>query len=141
MYFLRTNIRTLDEKTTWDYYNLIREIECTNRQLKTDLNLRPIYHRTDSRADAHLFFGLLAYWVGNSIRGQLKRTGESCYWTEIVRRMSAQKLVTTTAFNALGEKVELRQCSETTRAAADIYDKLHYRHYPFRKMKICTTQT
>ena len=77
----------------------------------------------------------------NSIRVQLKRTGESCYWTEIVRRMSAQKLVTTTAFNALGEKVELRQCSETTRAAADIYDKLHYRHYPFRKMKICTTQT
>ena len=30
VYFLRTNIRTFDEKTTWDYYNLIREIECTN---------------------------------------------------------------------------------------------------------------
>lgn len=44
VYFLRTNVMTLDEKTTWDYYNLIREIECTNRQLKTDLNLRPIYH-------------------------------------------------------------------------------------------------
>ena len=37
LYFLRTNIKTLDEKTTWDYYNLIREIESTNRQLKTDL--------------------------------------------------------------------------------------------------------
>lgn len=37
VYFLRTNVRTFDEKTTWDYYNLIREIECTNRQLKTDL--------------------------------------------------------------------------------------------------------
>lgn len=141
VYFLRTNIRTLDEKTTWDYYNLIREIECTNRQLKTDLNLRPIYHRTDSRADAHLFFGLLAYWVVNSIRVQLKRQGEKCYWTEIVRRMSTQKLVTTEAHNALGERVELRQCSEPTRSAAAIYDKLLYRHYPFRKIKICTTQT
>ena len=29
-YFLRTNVQTLDEKTTWEYYNLIREIECTN---------------------------------------------------------------------------------------------------------------
>ena len=141
VYFLRTNIRTLDEKTTWDYYNLIREIECTNRQLKTDLNLRPIYHRTDDRADAHLFFGLLAYWVVNSVRVQLKRKGESCYWTEIVRRMSTQKLVTTTAFNALGEKVELRQCSEPTAEAASIYDKLGYRRHPFRKTKICTTQT
>ena len=29
-YSLRTNVRTLDEKTAWDYYNLIREIECSN---------------------------------------------------------------------------------------------------------------
>ena len=29
-YFLRTNREKLDETTTWDYYNLIREIECTN---------------------------------------------------------------------------------------------------------------
>ena len=32
-YFLRTNVETLDERTTWEYYNLTREIECTNRQL------------------------------------------------------------------------------------------------------------
>ena len=141
VYFLRTNVSTFDEKTTWDYYNLIREIECTNRQLKTDLNLRPIYHRTDERADAHLFFGLLSYWVVNTVRLQLKRQGENCYWTEIVRRMSTQKLVTTEALNSLGEKVEMRICSNPTEAAAAIYDKLNYRHYPFRKMKICTTQT
>ena len=58
-YFLRTNVRTLDEKTTWAYYNLIREIECTNRQLRNDLNLRPIYHQKDESSDTHLFFGLL----------------------------------------------------------------------------------
>lgn len=40
-YFLRTNVPTLDEKSTWEYYNLIREIETSNRQLKTDLNLLP----------------------------------------------------------------------------------------------------
>nr|WP_291529881.1 hypothetical protein [Bacteroides sp. UBA939] len=76
MYFLRTNIRRLDKRTTWEYYNLIREIECTNRQLKSDLNLRPIYHRKDERADAHIFFGLLAYWIVNTIRHQLKQKGE-----------------------------------------------------------------
>lgn len=55
-YFLRTNVPTLDEKSTWEYYNLIREIETSNRQLKTDLNLRPIYHQKDESADAYLFF-------------------------------------------------------------------------------------
>ena len=105
VYFLRTNVRTLDERTTWDYYNLIREIECTNRQLKTDLHLRPLFHQTDQRSDAHLFFGLLAYWVVNTIRCGLKAQGENCYWREIVRRMSTQKLVTTEGVNPLGEKV------------------------------------
>lgn len=140
VYFLRTNVRTFDEKTTWDYYNLIREIECTNRQLKTDLNLRPIYHQRDDRSDAHLFLGMLAYWVVNTIRHQLKGKGENAYWTEIVRRMSTQKLVTTTAFNALGEKVELRQCSEPSKQAREIYRKLGYKEAPFRKMKICRSQ-
>lgn len=46
---------------------LFRKIECTNRQLKNDLNLRPIYYQKDESSDAHLLFGLLAYWVVNTI--------------------------------------------------------------------------
>ena len=136
IYFLRTNVATLDEKTTWDYYNLTREIECTNRQLKTDLNLRPIYHRKDDRSDAHLFLGLLSYWIVNTIRYRLKQSGVTHYWTEIVRMMSTQKAVTTEGTNALGEKVHMRLCSEPTKAAEEIYDKLKYKKMPFRKTKI-----
>ncbi len=140
VYFLRTNVRTFGEQTTWDYYNLIREIECTNRQLKTDLNLRPIYHQKDARSDAHLFFGLLSYWIVNTIRFQLKQSGENAYWTEIVRRMSTQKLVTTEAVNALGEKVELRQCSRPIKQAEKIYSLLDMKQAPFKKIKICRSQ-
>lgn len=140
IYYLRTNVPALDERTCWEYYNLIRDIECTNRQLKTDLSLRPVYHKTDERSDAHLFFGLLAYWIVNTIRHQLKLKGETCYWTEIVRRMSTQKLVTTEAYNALGQKVEIRQCTEPTMAAKAIYKALAYRDRPFKQRKICSTQ-
>lgn len=140
IYFLRTNVKNIDEKTTWNYYNLIREIECTNRQLKTDLNLRPIYHQKDSASDAHLFLGLLSYWVVNTIRYRLKTKGETCFWTEIVRRMSTQKAVTTEGTNALGEKVQMRLCSEPTKVAEDIYDKLGYKKMPFRKIRLCSTQ-
>ena len=136
IYFLRTNVERLDEKSTWDYYNLIREIECTNRQLKTDLNLRPIYHKKDDCSDAHLFLGLLSYWIVNAIRYKLKQTGENCFWTEIVRRMSTQKAITTEGVNALGEKVSLRLCSEPSKAAEDIYERLRYRKMPFRKIQI-----
>ena len=114
----------------------LREIECTNRQLKTDLNLRPIHHKKDDRSDAHLFLGLLSYWIVNTIRYRLKQAGENCYWTEIVRRMSTQKAVTTEATNALGEKVHMRMCSEPTEAANNIYELLKYKKMPFKKIKI-----
>lgn len=140
IYFLRTNIDNLSEKATWDYYNLIREIECTNRQLKTDLNLRPIYHRKDERSDAHLFFGLLAYWIVNTIRYKLKQTGEKSYWTKIVQHLSTQKAITTEAVNTFGEKVTIRLCSEPTKSAADIYQRLNYKPMPFRRKKLCSTQ-
>ena len=141
IYFLRTDKPEMDEKTTWSYYNIIREIESTNRQLKTDLNLRPIYHQKDETSDAHLYMGLLSYWIVNTIRYQLKEKGEKSYWTEIVRIMGTQKLVRSKASNALGEIVEMEICTQPTQAAAAIYDKLGFRHYPFRKMKICSAQT
>lgn len=139
-YFLRSNVRDLDEKTVWDYYNLIRDIECTNRQLKTDLNLRPIYHQTDARCEAHIFFGLLSYWIVNTIRQKLKLAGETCYWSEIVRRMSTQKLVTTKAINANGDEVELRISSKPKEEVKAIYDKLNMKYAPKRRWKICSTQ-
>ena len=161
IYFLRTNREKLDEQTTWDYYNLIREIECTNRQLKTDLSLRPIYHQKDGRSDAHLFMGLIAYWIVNTIRYRMKvvnlrreqeankdkkpdekrKRFPTPFWTEIVRRMSTQKAVTTEAVNAMGEKVTVRLCSTPKKEAAEIYEMLGYKKMPFwRKVKVCSTQ-
>jgi hypothetical protein len=53
---------------------------------------------------------------------------------------STQKAITTEAKNVLGEKFRLRQCSEPSKAAADIYERLNYKKMPFRKIKICSTQ-
>lgn len=135
-YFLRTNVATLDEKTTWDYYNLIREIETSNRQLKTDLELRPIYHQTDRNSDAHLFFGLLSYWIVNTIRHKLKQYGITHYWTEIKRILSTQKAITTEAVNALGETVRTRLCSDPTDTASELYRALGYDTKPFRRYEV-----
>ena len=55
---------------------------------------------------------------------------------EIVRRLSTQKAVTTEATNALGEKVQMRLCSEPNKSADDIYERLKYKKMPFGKIKI-----
>jgi len=38
--------------------------------------------------------------------------------------MSTQKVVASTAYNALGEKVEMRICSKPTEQAAEFYSML-----------------
>jgi transposase len=135
IYFLRTSIMELDEHTFWSIYNVIREIEYTFRVLKTDLDLRPIYHKTDEASMAHLNLGILAYWLVVTIRYQLKQKGINSDWREIVRKMSTQKCVTTSVVNIKQETISVRQCTEPTKEVKAIYDMLKYKHAPFTRKK------
>ncbi len=84
VYFLRTSLCQPDETLVWMIYNTIREIEYTFRVLKTDLDLRPVFHQNDNATIAHLNLGLLAYWVVNTICYQLKQQRITSSWREIV---------------------------------------------------------
>ena len=135
VYFLRTSLEHCSEKEVWDFYNTIREIEATFRTLKTDLDLRPIYHQKDESTMAHLHLGLLAYWVVNTIRHQLKNKGITSGWKEITRIMNTQKAVTTTAQNAHDQIIFIRKCSEPNQNVKNIYDALKFKYVPFTKKK------
>jgi hypothetical protein len=135
IYFLRTSLKGKDEQTLWTIYNAIREIENTFRVLKTDLDLRPIYHKTDDASMAHLHLGLLAYWIVSTIRYQLKLKGVHHSWSEIVRIMNTQKSVTTTVENKKNQTIQIRQCSEPTEQVEEIYRKLKYTSTPFPRKK------
>ena len=135
VYLLRTNLNEKDEHTQWTIYNTIREIEYTFRVLKTDLDLRPIFHKTDEASMAHLHLGLLAYWVVNTIRHQLKQKGINNEWRNIVRTMNTQKVVTTTMKNDRYEQIIIRQCSEPIEQARVIYKALNYKPAPFTRKK------
>ena len=135
VYFLRTSLEGNSEEMIWQFYNTIREIEATFRTLKTDLDLRPIYHKKDDSTMAHLHLGLLAYWVVNTVRHQLKKHGIHSGWREIVRKMNTQKTVTTLAQNVDDQVIMIRRCSEPNLQVQRLYDALKYRYAPFKKKK------
>jgi hypothetical protein len=135
VYFLRTTLESNSQELLWQCYNIIREIEATFRVLKTDLDLRPIYHQKDENTMAHLHLGLLAYWVVNTVRYQLKQNGINSGWSEIVRIMNTQKAVTTLAQNHVGEVIKIRRCSEPNPKVIQLYDALKYKYAPFKKKK------
>lgn len=135
VYFIRTNLKMENEKSIWTIYNTIREIESTFRCLKTDLDLRPIYHKNDNATLAHLHLGLLAYWLVNTVRHQLKSKKINHNWQEIVRITNTQKVVTTTGQNTFDEIIYVRRCTEPNEKVKTIYQALGYRNYPFVKRK------
>ncbi len=134
-YLLRTTLDQKDEEVQWTIYNTIREIEATFRVLKTDLDLRPVYHKTDAAAMAHLHLGLLAYWMVNTIRYQLKQKGINNEWQDVVRIMNTQKMVTTTMNNEYEQQIIIRQCNEPTDQITKIYTALQYKPKPFTRKK------
>ncbi len=134
-YLLRTNLDQNDEQAQWTIYNTIREIEAAFRVLKTDLDLRPIYHKTDKAAMAHLHLGLLAYWIVNTIRHQLKQKGINKEWRDIVRIMNTQKVVTTSMENDCNQQIIIRQCSQPTEDTKAIYTALKFKDKPFSRKK------
>ena len=135
VYFLRTNLNVSDEVIVWNIYNTIREIESTFRTLKTDLDLRPIYHKNDDATMAHLHLGILAYWLVNTVRHQLKSKNINSCWTEIVRIGNTQKMITTTGKNTYDHIVSTRKCSEPNNNLKEIFDTLKANYRPFRKRK------
>lgn len=135
VYFIRTDLDMAEEQTIWDIYNTIREIESSFRCLKTDLDLRPVYHKTDQATLAHLNLGILAYWIVNTMRYQFKAHKINLNWKEIVRIGNTQKMITTQGKNTFDKTIAVRKCSKPIEKLQAFYDILQIKHYPFRKKK------
>ncbi len=141
VYFLRTCIETNEENLVWTVYNCIRNVESSFKTLKTDLDLRPIFHKSDDATQAHLHLGLLAYWVVNTVRYKLQQKDIKSEWREIVRVMNTQKCVTTTMQNTREQWVSIRKCSEPQDIVKRIYDALKYKYAPFIRKKSVVPKT
>jgi len=131
VYFVRTTLQGKDEKTIWDIYNTIREIESAFRCLKTDLNMRPVFHQRDIYSESHLYGSILAYIIVSTIRHQLKNKGIHSDWSNIVRMMNSQKVITTTMQTSTGKTIYIRKCSQPEVPVREIYQALSYKDRPF----------
>ena len=71
-YLLRSNLVGEDPAELWRYYIQLTEIEQAFKELKSDLAIRPIYHQTDERIEAHIFVAFIAYCLQVTLKYRLK---------------------------------------------------------------------
>ena len=135
-YVLLTSLDENDEVNVWKFYNVIRTVEETFHTLKTDLDMRPVYHKSDGGIKAHLNLAVLAYWIVSVTKYRLKlKEYPNVRWDEIMRIAQAQVVVTAEMDTEDGHRVTVRQSTEAEEELAKIYSLLEVNPNPIGKVK------
>jgi transposase len=72
-YLLRSNWRPEEPAPLWQFYVQLTQVEAAFKDLKDDLDLRPIFHQLERRIEAHIFVAFLAYCLHVNLRAHLRR--------------------------------------------------------------------
>ena len=141
-YLVQTTLKGCSEQQIWSYYNVIRRVESVFECLKSDLDIRPVYHQNDEAVKAHFHLAILAYWIVSTAQYQLRQQGVNHTWREIRRIASTQVVVSTTATRCDGNRTEIRQCMEPEEQLAELYRLLKLKNPPLKRtMKICVVHS
>lgn len=135
IYCLRTNQKDLTEKTFWNIYTTLTELESSFRSLKSELGFRPVYHQKESRVDGHLFISILAYHLLHTIRYQLKAHDINLSWHSIREILSTQCRITSTIQLENEKTVRIRKTTSPDTNQLEIYKALAIETHPCKTEK------
>jgi transposase len=76
-YLLRTNLEDSDPAKLWIQYIQLTEVEAVFRALKSDLAIRPIWHFTPKRVEAHIMVAFLGYCLWVCLKHKLRASAPS----------------------------------------------------------------
>jgi len=92
-YLLRSNLTDSDPAKLWTFYLQLVEVEQAFKELKGDLAVRPIYHQTDARIEAHIFVAFLAYCLQVTLKQRLRSLAPGLTPRAMLEKMAAIQMV------------------------------------------------
>lgn len=77
----------------WAFYLQLTEVEQAFKELKGDLAIRPIYHQTDARIEAHILLAFLAYCLQVTLKQRLRSLAPGLTPRSVLEKMAAIQMV------------------------------------------------
>lgn len=74
-YLLRTNVTDWSAEDLWQAYIQLTEAEAAFRIQKSDLRIRPVWHQTEERVQAHILVCFLAYVLWKTLHQMTRAAG------------------------------------------------------------------
>ena len=92
-YLLRSNMTGRDPAELWRFYLQLVDVEQAFKALKGDLEIRPIYHQTDARIEAHIFVAFMAYCLQVTLKQRLRSLAPGLTPRSVLETMAAMQMV------------------------------------------------
>lgn len=92
-YLIQTEERDLSPVEAVSIYKDLSEVERTFANLKDVIEMRPVYHQTDARVQAHIFVAALAFLLHRAIEKKLKAAGFDLSATDALQALRSVRVV------------------------------------------------
>jgi len=107
-YVLRSNVADWDADELWRAYMHLTDAEAAFRVHKTDLRIRPVWHQTAGRVQAHLLVCFLAYVLRKTLEGWMTRAGLGNSPTTVLEELARIQSTDVVAPTTDGRTIRLR---------------------------------
>src|SRR5580704_15567235 len=92
-YLLRTNLSESDPAVLWQYYTQLVVVEEAFKTLKGDLAVRPIFHHSEERIEAHIFIAFLAYCLQITLTRRLHSLAPGLTARSVLQKFAAMQMI------------------------------------------------
>jgi transposase len=92
-YLLRTNLTESDPAKLWSLYLQLVHVEEAFKNLKGDLAIRPIFHQSEQRIEAHILVAFLAYCVQITLTERLRSLAPGLSARSVLEKFAAMQMI------------------------------------------------
>jgi transposase len=107
-YLLRTNLVGWKPEDLWKTYIQLTQAESAFRVQKSELEIRPIWHQLEERAQAHILFSFLAYAMWKTLEQWMARSGLGHGPRTILEEFTRIKVTDVILPTSTGRRLRLR---------------------------------
>jgi hypothetical protein len=124
-YLLRSNLRGENPAKLWEFYVQLTEVEQAFKNLKNDLEVRPIYHQKDQRIEAHILLAFLAYCLHVTLRQRLRALAPGLTSREVLDKFSQIQMLDVHIPTTDGRELLLSRYTQPEKDQRMLLQQLH----------------
>jgi transposase len=123
-YLLRTNLTESDPAKLWSLYLQLVNVEEAFKNLKGDLAIRPIFHQSEKRIEAHILISFLAYCLHITLTERLRALAPGLTARSALEKFASMQMIDVHVPTTDGREIVMTRTTQPEPEVQLLLDKL-----------------